>query len=225
MSSDMTVPQTKIVVVHTSFVSVDDLKQLFDEIIPEAKVHHIVDDTLLAEVLSNGGVTDGVRRRMARYAEHAAAVGANLVFNQCSSVGEAADEAARGIAVPMVKIDEEMAERAVALGRTIAVIATLETTLQPTVRLIERKAAAAGRIVDIERRLCAGAFQALISGDRPKHNAIVLETIREVDGMADVIVLAQGSMTALLPELGDTRTPVLTSPRSGVERARRVLGL
>lgn len=225
MDNDMATSVKKIVVVHTSFVSVEDLKKLFSEIIPEAKVHHIVDDTLLPEVLDNRGVTDGVRGRMARYAEHAAAVGADLVFNQCSSVGEAADEAAKGISVPLLKIDEEMAERAVALGRRIAVVATLETTLHPTVRLIERKAAAAGRTVDIERRLCAGAFQSLIAGDRARHNAIVLETIREVDGMVDAIVLAQGSMAALLPDLGETRTPVLTSPRSGVERARRVLGL
>ena len=32
-------------------------------------------------------------------------------------------------------------------------------------------------------------------------------------------VLAQGSMAAIVPRLGETRVPVLMSPRLGVERA------
>ena len=39
----------------------------------------------------------------------------------------------------------------------------------------------------------------------------------------DVIVLAQGSMVTLEPYLSEIAIPVLTSPRIGVEKARRVL--
>ena len=39
----------------------------------------------------------------------------------------------------------------------------------------------------------------------------------------DVIVLAQGSMTVLVPELADVQKPVLTSPRLGIEYVREVL--
>jgi len=41
----------------------------------------------------------------------------------------------------------------------------------------------------------------------------------------DVVVLAQGSMTVLLPLLGHIKKPVLTSPRLGVERVKEILGL
>ena len=41
----------------------------------------------------------------------------------------------------------------------------------------------------------------------------------------DVVVLAQGSMTVLLPLLGHIQKPVLTSPRLGVERVKEVLGI
>ena len=85
----------KVAIIHTSFVSVDDLKGLFQEIVPDAELYNIVDDSLLREVLRNGGVTEGVRQRMIQYAKHAESIGVDLVFNQCSSVGEAADEAAK----------------------------------------------------------------------------------------------------------------------------------
>lgn len=61
----------KVAIIHTSFVSVETLKALFAEIVPEAKIINIVDDSLLPEVLDNGGVTPGVRMRMATYAAQA----------------------------------------------------------------------------------------------------------------------------------------------------------
>ena len=45
----------------------------------------------------------------------------------------------------------------------------------------------------------------------------------EVARQVDVVVCAQASMTALLPDLGETPVPVLTSPRLGVQHAVEVL--
>jgi hypothetical protein len=45
---------------------------------------------------------------------------------------------------------------------------------------------------------------------------MVLAGIRAVLDDVDVVVCAQGSMVAILPELGETKVPVLTSPRMGV---------
>ena len=41
----------------------------------------------------------------------------------------------------------------------------------------------------------------------------------------DVIVLAQGSIVVLLPELEQVIKPVLTSPKSGVMKLSSILGL
>lgn len=209
-----------VYIVHTSFVSVQDLTELFRELVPEATVRHIVDDSLLPEVLSNGGVTPRVRSRMCEYYKAAELAGADLIFNQCSSVGEVADLASQVVRTPVIKIDTHMAEVACTQGRRIGVVATLETTLGPTCRLVEATAARLGRDIEITRKLVEGAFDVLISGDRPKHNRMVLEAIRELMEDVDVVVCAQGSMTAILPELGETRVPVLTSPRLGVESVR-----
>lgn len=56
------------------------------------------------------------------------------MLNLCSSVGEVADaaqDAAKYIGVPIVRVDEEMCREAVRQGKKIGVVATLATTLEP----------------------------------------------------------------------------------------------
>ena len=51
----------------------------------------------------------------------------------------------------------------------------------------------------------------------------VIETVCELAERVDVVVCAQGSMAAIVPLLGKTAVPVLTSPRTGVSHAIEVL--
>ncbi len=215
---------TKVYIVQTSSVSQAELNALFAELVPDAKVHNIVDDSLLHDVMQNGGITEKVVARMCAYFQAAANNGADLIFNQCSSVGEAADIAARLVSVPVVKIDSAMAEKALTLGQKIGVVATVKSTMKPSCNLIRSAALAAGKSVEVVEYLVDGALEVLMKEkNRDKHNALVLTTVKKAEAECDVIVLAQGSMTVLLTELGDIRKPVLTSPRLGVEMARDVL--
>lgn len=59
--------------------------------------------------------------------------------------------------------------------------------------------------------------------NQEKHNALVLEEIKKAAGSNDVVLLAQGSMTVMLPLLGGIEKPVLTSPRLGVQRLQELL--
>jgi len=212
-----------VFIIHTSSVSVNDLNRLFKEMDPGVLIRNIIDDSLLPEVLANGGVTPGVLRRVCAYAIEAEAAGADLVFNQCSSVGEAADVAAKMIKVPMVKVDERMAEIACNTGKRVGVVATLPTTMGPTVRLIQKTADKLSKPVSISQELCEGAFDKLIAGDKKTHNDMVIKAIRGLTKNVDVVVCAQGSMLALQSDLGDTPVPVLMSPPLGVKHAVEIL--
>ena len=215
----------KVYIIQTSLVSQVELNALFAELVPEAKVHNLVDDSLLNDVIQNGGINEKIISRMCAYVKAAADNGADLIFNQCSSVGEAADIAARLVAVPVLKVDRPMAEKAVALGTRIGVVATVQSTMKPSCNLVRSAAAAAGKKVEVVEYLVDGALDVLMKeNNRAKHNALVLASVKKAEMECDVIVLAQGSMTVLLPELANTRVPVLTSPRLGVERARQILG-
>jgi hypothetical protein len=118
-----------------------------------------------------------------------------------------------------------MAEKAVAEGRKVGVLATLSTTLAPTVDLVRRKAAEAGREIEIVEHLCEGAFEAVMAGDGATHDRFVGAAITEAMRGVDAIVLAQASMarvvSALPPEA--IPAPVFSSPERGVERAGDVL--
>ena len=71
-----------IAIVQTSAVSSKELKELCAEIIPDVKVHQIIDDSLIQEVNANGGPTYGVRNRMLDYYRHAESLGVDLSLNQ-----------------------------------------------------------------------------------------------------------------------------------------------
>ncbi len=161
---------------------------------------------------------------MVHMAQAAQAAGADVLFSAFSSLGPAIDVARRLVSVPIVKIDDAMTASAVETADAIGVLATVPTTLPPTRALVEEKARAAGRDITVQERLCEGAFSVLMSGDRDRHDAMVLEGARALATEVDAIVLAQASMARLAPAIAEAvGKPVLSSPRSGAEDAVRVL--
>lgn len=214
----------RVAIIHTSSVSTAHLGSLFAELLPDIEVINIIDDSLLPEVVANGSPTDAVIRRITAYAQAAEAAGASVILNQCSSVGEVVDLASPTIGIPYMRIDMPMAQKAVALGERITVVATVRSTLGPSVRLVERAAAQAGKVVSVQELLVDGALEVLMKqGDRELHNRMVLDAIAAAEKTSDVIVLAQGSMAILEPQLAQFAKPILTSPRSGVEQIRDLL--
>ncbi|OZC80484.1 Asp/Glu/hydantoin racemase [Rhodococcus sp. 06-418-5] len=210
----------KIAILHTSFVFVSVepvINDLIAELIPGAEVMHFVDSDVLATVVREQGISPNSEVRMTRLAQAAEAAGADIIFSACSSLGPALDVAAQNVGTPVVKIDEAMALQAASDGRRIGVLATVPTTLGPTSDLIEKKAVEIGRDVEIEQRLCEGAFAVLMAGDREKHDALIIEQATNLAEKVDLIVLAQASMNRLAEVLQEkTGVTVLSSPRMGV---------
>lgn len=216
----------KAAVIHTFLYSVEDLKRLFAELLPEVDMINIIDDSLLPEVLANGSPTTAVVRRICSYAQQAEALGCDAVLNQCSSVGEAADIAAQLISIPMLKVDSPMAREAVQRGTRIGVVATAHSTLGPSARLVETTAQQLGRPVTVNRCFAEGAYDALLQEkNKEKHDRILMATIDKACAENDIVCLAQGSMLSLVDICRDKPVPVIHSFRSGVLQLREVLGL
>jgi len=213
----------RITIIETTLVPLEEIRKLFSEILPEVDLVSIVDDSLLKEVMAAGKVTPYVIERICGYCVFAERIGSDLIFNQCSSVGEVVDIAQKMVGVPILKTDLPMAEEAVKIGGKIGVVATLNTTLGPTMRLIQKTADTLGKKIDIIPKICEGAFEKISSGDKKAHNEIIKGTISELSKETNVIALAQGSMAVLIPELKGVMVPVLSSPRSGVMRAREMI--
>ncbi len=215
----------KVVVIHTSPVSLNELKALFKELIPDVEMVNIIDDSLLEEVKTVGHINSNIVSRMCSYVQIAKTLEPDLILNQCSSVGEALEIARTQADCKTLRIDEPMAEKAVSIGSRIGVVATVASTVKPSCNLVRRVAKKRNKSVLVTDYLVDGALDVLMSGDVEKHNALVIDAIRQAEAENDVVVLAQGSMTAILPYLGETEKPILTSPRLAVERIRESLGL
>jgi Asp/Glu/hydantoin racemase len=214
---------TTIGFIHTVLGLPPTFAALADELVPDAEYFHIVDETLLANTRRTGSLTATTRRRVLGYVESAADAGAGLVVVTCSSIGPAVDASRAFLDVPVLRIDEPMADEAVRLGSRVGVVATLATTLQPTAELVERRAIAAGKDVEVDARVCDGAFDALQAGDRDRHDQLVREGLESVLADVDVVVLAQASMARVADTLGDVSLPILSSPRLGMERVAALL--
>ncbi len=211
-----------VFIIHTNQLAGGDLIRLFNQMAPDVTVRNIIDDSMLPEVLT-AGVIPRIVRRYFEYAALAQDAGADLIFNQCSSVGEVADMARSVVRVPIVKIDERMAEVACRAGSRIGVVATAASTMGPTTRLLRRTAERLAKTVSIVEEVRTDAFERMLAGDKQGHNVLLLQTIRNLYSRVDVVVCAQGSMLALKPDLGETPIPVLMSPPLGVQHAVEVL--
>ena len=203
---------------HTSAALVPVFAQLCRAKLPRVDTFNLVDDSLVPAIGAHG-LTAAITRRVAGYLASAEAAGADYILVTCSSIGPAVEAAAPLTGVPVLRVDQPMADQAVRTGRRIGVIATLPTTLVPTADLIQRRAALAGRPIELVSRLCEGAFAALMGGDAAKHDAMVAAALKELAGAVDVIVLAQASMARVVDGLpaAERRVPILASPALAIE--------
>ena len=216
--------ERKVAVIHTTVVTCDGINSRLKALVPDAEVMNIVDDSLLNDVKKEGMLTKEVTRRLLTYALEAQDWGAELILNACSSVGEGVDVIRPLLKIPYLKIDEPMARIAVEKGEKIAVYGTVKTTLEPSARLISRIAEAEKKKVVVDSYLASDAFEALtVEKNQEKHNQILESLIRDTGNQYDVLVLAQASMSVLIPCLADITKPILSSMDSGVEAAAKVL--
>ena len=216
----------RVAILHTSMVFINVvpmISDLFEELLPEVEVVDFIDSKVLADVQVEG-ITERATARMTHLAQAAEASGAAVIFSACSSLGPTIDSAREAVSVPIIKIDDAMALEAAQKADAIGVLATVPTTLDPTIALIEEKAGELGKGLEIYRGLSEGAFDKLMSGDTVGHDEMVLASARKLAPKVDILVLAQASMTRLAPMLSEaTGLEVLTSPRLGVASVKDYL--
>ncbi|MEZ4869083.1 MAG: aspartate/glutamate racemase family protein [Caldilineaceae bacterium] len=216
---------TTLALVHTGTFLAAVFTDLCHEAMPDVEVFNIVDESLIKNTIAANQVTPQTARRLVEYLKSAEEAGADAILVTCSSVGPMVEAAQQFINIPVLRVDTPMANKAISLGTRIGVVATLPTTLKPTMELIQRQAQLQGKTVDVVSTLCAGAFQAVAAGDTAKHDQLVAAGIRELMPQVDVIVLAQASMARAaktIPEAERT-APILSSPELAVNSAHEVI--
>ena len=204
---------------HTAQVHV----ATFDALVGDAATTvHAVEPDLL-ERARREGPTPGLRAAVRAALVGLVDDGATAVVCTCSTLGPLAEEV-DGLPVPVLPVDRPMARQADALGRRIAMIAAVGSTLAPTRDLIADEAARAGVTPEVVEVLVPSAWALFEAGDLDGYLTSIADAVRAAAEDADVVLLAQASMAGSVPLLADLAVPVLASPRLAVDAALRAGG-
>jgi Asp/Glu/hydantoin racemase len=219
----------RLALIHTVPSLVPVFSGLTRELAPDVSTSDLVDEALLEEAVAAGEVPPATAERLEGHVRRALDEGADAVLVTCSSMGGVVDDLRARHGWPLLRVDEAMVDAALAAGSRIGVLATLSSTLRPTAELVRSRARELGRddgALDVVTRVVDGAFASLKAGDLDAHDDAVRAALRELIPRVDVIVLAQASMARVAGTLAPDEaaaTPILSSPRLGVERAADLL--
>ena len=198
---------------HTASVHVDTFTELVGS---RAHTRHIVDESLLADARAHG-VDDALRDRLVARLR-AVADGSDVVVCTCSTLSGEAEGLASHVAVPVIRIDRPLAEAAVSIGRRVALVAAVESTVAPTSNLLHEVAFHQGVELELSVVQCFDAWSHFERGDTHAYLQSIARHVSDFPDAVDVFVLAQASM-ARATEYCKVTVPVLSSPALAVQAA------
>jgi Asp/Glu/hydantoin racemase len=185
--------------------------RIADEL-PELDVFHVLNEGLLQELL-RGRDPEFVYGALGAQLALVERLGAELIVTTCSSTSPGVAAARAMLGVPVLKIDDPMARRAVETGSNIGLLCTATSTLQPSTELLHEHARALDREITVEPMLVSAAYNALHAGDQNRHDRLVEDAAAQLASRVDVIVLAQASLAHLQERLTERLgIEVLASP-------------
>lgn len=155
----------------------------------------------------------------------------DAILSSCSTMNRAfgaVQAVKQPYGMPVVPIDEAMMEEAVSMNGRVLVIATHGPTLNSTQWLLQETADRLGKRVAFAGATVEMEFEVLGEGKTEAYNALIANTIREVQTLESVeVVLAQLSMSVFNFSYPDPVAafciPMLNSGETGFRRVGEVL--
>ena len=195
--------------------------KVFEEKNPDVKIYNIMDDSLLVDTRTYNGMTPTIASRMLNYAKVAEASGADGVLVTCTSVNEATKFIRPLMNIPILNIEEPVAEMAVKNGKKIGILGTIPTSPAALGRVVQEKAAELGKEIELVPVVAEGAFDVLCAGDVKKHDEMVCESLEKLAKEVDVIAFSQISMSLI--DLPETEVPAYRIGESGFQKIKEMM--
>lgn len=108
-----------IAAIYTGKGLADPLQAVINRTLPDWRLISIIDDQIIGEVKEAGAPTPEIYQRLISYYKAVEAMGADVILNTCSSVGDVVYEGRKQVQVPIIRIDEAMARKAVSESSVI----------------------------------------------------------------------------------------------------------
>ena len=213
----------KIYLVHAVALSMAPVEASFRKIWPEARLAHLLDDSLFSDFNLDGRLTEAMIERFRQLGRYCAEAGADAILFTCSAFGPAIDAVKAEQKFPVLKPNEALYDELVARGGRVALLATFPPSLPSMRAEIEAQARQHGAQLEVHPHLVEGALEALTGGNAEEHHRLIGEAM---SGFADYdsIAFAQFSMApAAVVAQALAGKPVLTTPDSAVHKLRSVM--
>lgn len=210
---------------HTAEAHVDTFEALIDAAQPGGHLAtiHLVNEQLLADAWANGVASEELEADVLASLEEMIEHNADLIICTCSTISGLAERLGTELRVPVMRVDRPMAAAAVATGNTIAVVASVESTIEPTLALLQEEAARQGKSPQITSEPCYEAWALFASGDTEGYERAVATHVEKLANRYDSIVLAQVSMLGaqrfISSETASSGAAVFVSPPAAVRAA------
>ncbi|AXB41457.1 hypothetical protein [Amycolatopsis albispora] len=198
---------TLVALVHATPAAMAPATAAFADVFPEARLRHLLDDTLITDAERAGGLTEPLRARMRSLIRYALDGGADAVLLSCSLYGPVTGEFAgeRPVLSSDAALFGEVVRRA---PKRVHVLGPIEAGTRDTV---ERLQAIVGPATAVYGSVVSGAREALAAGDTDRAGRLLAEAVgRDVD----LALLGQFSLAPAL-EAAQERlgVPLLSPPR------------
>lgn len=217
----MTAP--RITLIHATPVAMQPIGEAFRQLWAAARVTHLLEDSLAADLATEGRLTERMIERFIALARYAQGCGADAVLFTCSAFGVAIEAAAAAVSIPVLKPNEAMLEEALKAGTRIGLLATFEPSIPSLQAELEQLAQARRIALEITTRAVPAALTALHAGCAADHDRLIADAAHEM-GDCDALILGQFSMASAAHAIPTRpRRKVLTSPNSAVTRLKQLL--
>ena len=210
----------------------DMLSGMFEKMWPEAlgediRFNHIKDSNIMADIVEKTYITERIADWLELMFSAAALCDVDGVVCCCSSVGDEADKFIKAHPeVNMMRIDYPMAKYAADNFDSVAVMATLFTTVQPSCDLVKRLAEAQGKEISVTDCVI-GEARKIQMKDPEGAARIAAEAARKLveEKGVQCILLAQASMTGFTPAIKEAcpGLVVLNSPETFAANIRNFI--
>lgn len=214
---------TRLALIHATRLAIDPILSACESAWPQVEPVSILDESLAIDRSKDTHLTEELSNRIIALSQHAEGLGSDGVLFTCSAFGQAIEKAALSCAVPVLKPNEAMFEKALSMGDRVAMIYTFPPAVAGMEQEFSDEAVRRQSCATMRSVFAEGARQAVERGDIQKHNKIIASTVSTVKD-ADVILLAHFSMaTAASDANATTEIPVITSPTTAIEKIKSLV--
>lgn len=216
----------RVGVIHATLSAVKPLEMAFFEFGDDLEPLNFVDEYMLKRIKDENGLTKKAKREFLKLVFRAVESNVDAVLVACTVYCPLVPLVREFVDVPVIAIDEPMMENVLDQPETkIGVIATNLETAENAKRILDKMNMSRGLSKEVITKVTLEAFEALKDGNEEQHNFLIGNAASELMKQgADIIILAQISMARAEQTVRDLGVKVLSSPKEGVLRLKRILG-